>query len=193
MATPVNINAAAFTSVDLPNLRRLAIEHDAESNDLERRYDSIIPQLAHLFLYEFTEADLEHLLLLSTSLQSLHIRSNCSPHGICKAINQISRRNVEEMHVIFLINVESPDDWETNFELIEKFKKVLEGKDEWKRIELEFRFQYREDLSEDVCDQALERWKVMKNDIKLVCVKNGIEVVGLTCGFCHNYIARWEE
>jgi hypothetical protein len=84
---------AAFTSVDLPNLRRLDL-HRILAGQL---YDMIIPQLDHLTMFWLDETDLEHL-LLSTSLQSLRCNYDSSVEGFSKVIDQISRIAVKELH-----------------------------------------------------------------------------------------------
>jgi hypothetical protein len=152
------------------------VDCSAGPANVGRLFDSIIPQLDHLCLTWLRKNDLEHLLGLSTSLQSLSIRYSNIDGRIPEVVNHISRMKVKELDVSWIVKLEGSDDWETDFDLIEKFKRLVEAKDGLKRVELDFRFQYDDDPSQDVCDQALKRWKVMKNDLKLVCAKNGIEV-----------------
>ena len=70
---------------------------------------------------------------------------------------------------------------------------MVEGKDELKRLNLHFNFRYEQRPLEDVCDQALASWKGIKDELKLICVKKGIEVVALTCRYVDGYTAIWED
>jgi hypothetical protein len=191
---PTSIDASAgFKSVNLPNLRRLAVQHHAGGLKVEQIYDSIIAQLDHLLLCWLSVADVEHLLLLSTTLQSLHIeyRDANNHEAASKVLNQISRVDVEQLRFSHAIELESSDNWETNFEL-EKFKKVIQGKDGLKCLELALEFIYDEKPSDHVCDQALARWKVIKGELELTCIKKGIEVVAFTCSLSEDDEVIWE-
>jgi hypothetical protein len=159
-----------------------------------KHFDPIIPQLDHLSLNYLHETDLEHLLLLSTSLQSLRCRYNNSVEGCSKVIDQISRIDAKELQFDWRLVHQNSDNWETDFESIEKFKKVVERKDELKRVELDFTFNdYSQRPSQNVCDQAFSRWKAIKDELELICVKQGIEVVTLSCDFFHGYEPLWDK
>jgi hypothetical protein len=182
-----------FQSVNLPNLRRLHISHNHyDEKYIDKSYISVVPQLNHLHLWWLCVADVEHLLLLSTALQSLSIEYGNYNEGASKVLNQISRLDVEELRFSPMIAHESSDNWETDFELMEKCKKVIKGKDGLKRVELSFVFNYFERPSDDVCDQALARWKAIKGELELTCVKEGTEVLGLTCRLIHGHDDIWE-
>jgi hypothetical protein len=100
---------------------------------------------------------------------------------------------VKELHFIRHIDLDSSANWETDYEMIEKLKKLIAAKDELKRVKLNFTFGYGQCPSKDVCNRALARWKGIKQELKLICVKKGIEVMELTCRFCHNQTPLWEE
>jgi hypothetical protein len=174
-------------------LRRLAIGRDGEVGSFGRLYDSITPKLDHLSLNWLHETDLEHLFLLSTSLQSLRCVYDRPVEGLSNVIEQISRIAVKELDFFLRIHRESSNNWETDFEPIEKFKKLVEVKDELKRVKLKFIFEYGQRPLEDVCDQAFTRWKASKDELKLICVKKGVEVVALSCYFFHGYRIIWQE
>ena len=69
-------NPTALKSVNLPNLRRLLIEDSEGAESFGHLYDSIVPQLDHIYLANLMTGDFDHILRLTTSLQSLHI--HCS-------------------------------------------------------------------------------------------------------------------
>jgi hypothetical protein len=145
-----------------------------------KHFDSIIPQLDHLSLCRVDKTDLEHLLLLSTSLQALHCYYDGSEHeGLAEGFDQIRRIDVKELYFNWMVERESSDNWETDFEAIAKFKEVVEGKDGLKRLRLECTFRYTDRPSTDVCNQALARWKRIKKEFELICVRKGIEVLHL--------------
>ncbi len=100
---------------------------------------------------------------------------------------------MKELHFGRILGPDSSDNWETDFEMIEKLKKLIAGKDELKQVKLNFTFDYSQAPSMDVCNRALARWKGIKQELKLICVKKGIEVMELTCRFCHNQTPLWEE
>jgi hypothetical protein len=195
----ISIDAkAAFTSVNLPNLRRLIIFNcGSRPGSIGKYFDSIIPQLDHLSLSWFDVFDLERLLLLSTSLQSLHCLHQTSEYeGLAKAFDQIRRHDVKELNFKWLVVRGSSHNWETDFEAIAKFKKVVEGRDGLKRLRLEFIFEYiSRRPSRDVCNRALVRWKGIKKELELICARTGIEVVTLICWFHHEKTGTmlWKE
>jgi hypothetical protein len=182
---------AAFASVNLPNLRRLVLRHTG-AGSFGQLYYSIIPQLDHLTLFWLNETDVEHLLLLSTSLQTLRCRCDRPGEGFSKVIDQISRIGVTELQLHWRLEHENSDNWAADFDSIEKFKGLVAGKDELERVELEFSVKYSQRRSLDRCDQALARWKRIKDELKSICVKNGIEVIALTCRYVQGYTAIWE-
>jgi hypothetical protein len=173
-------------------LRRLTLQQ-SEAGSFGQLYDSIIPQLDHLTLYWLDETDLERLLLLATSLQSLRCSYYNSSEGLTKVLTQIMRIDVKELHFRRYIDLDRSDNWETDFESIEKLKKLIAGKDELKQVKLDFTFRYGQCPSKDVRDRALAKWKGIKQELKLICVKKGIEVVELTCRFRHDKTTLWEE
>jgi hypothetical protein len=154
--------------------------------------DSIIPQLDHLFLDSLLVADVEHLLVLSTSLQSLRVQFMGSDDDVSKVPNQVNRINVKDLHYLQKIERASSDNWETDFESIQKFKKLVEGKEELKELELGFIFEYHKKPSELVSAQALARWKGIKGELELTCVKKGIEVVAFTYSLSKDAKVIWE-
>jgi hypothetical protein len=172
---------AIFNSDDLPNLRRLIIHHGDDAGDFGHLYESIIPQLDHLALVGLYGTELERLLFLSTSLQSLRCAYAGSREGLVEVLDQIVRIDVKELRYHQILELDSSDDWETDFKLIEKLKKLVEGKDELKRLKLSFIFEYGERPSKDVCDQTLARWNGIKDELESMCSKKGIEIVALTC------------
>jgi hypothetical protein len=184
-------NRAGFASVNLPNLRRLHIRHSTGGEDTGQIYGSIIPQIDRLSLGWIPPANLEHLLVLSTSLQFLRVEFMGSHDDVSKVHNQISRIDVKDLVYLQRIHGESSDNWETDFESIQKFKKVVEGKDELKELGLNFGFQYRARPSEIVSAQALARWKAIKGELESICVKKGIVVERLTCSLSHSYDEIW--
>jgi hypothetical protein len=174
----------AFTSVNLPNLRRLTITFDnTRARGFAQLFELIIPQLDHLTLRGLHETDIEHLLLPSPSLQLLHCSCDSSSEGTTRMIKQIIRIDLKELHFTWSIQRESSDNWETDFDLIEKFKKVMGGKDELERVKLVLSFEYDTSPSRDACNRALVRWKGIKKELELICARKGIEVVALTCSF----------
>jgi hypothetical protein len=147
-----------------------------------KQFDSVIPQLDHFHPYCHYATDLEHLLLLSTTLQSLRCNYDGSEHeGLAKVRHAIGRIDVKELQFEQILQFDSSDNWETDFESIEKFKKVLECKDGLNQVGLDFTFKYRQRPSEDVCNRALARWRGIKAELELICVRRGIEVMELTC------------
>ena len=98
---------------------------------------------------------------------------------------------MEELHLSRILGPDSSDNWETDFEMIEKLKKLIAGKDELKQVKLNFTFDHSQIPSMDVCNRALARWKGIKQELKLICVKKGIEVMELTCRFVHGNLVRW--
>jgi hypothetical protein len=175
-------------------LRDPVLQHHAsEAGSFGQFYDSIIPQLDHLNLFWIDETDLERLLLLSTSLQSLSCLYRTSSGGLTKVLTQIMRIDVKELHFWRYIALDSSDNWKTDFESIEKLKKLIAGKDELKQVKLRFTFRYGQCPSKDVRNRALARWKGIKQELELIRVKKGIEVMELTCEFRHDNTLLWEE
>jgi hypothetical protein len=123
---------AALKSVNLPNLRRLIIHHGHGEGNVGQIYDSIIPQLDHLSIYGIHHAEVEHLLLLSISFQTLSVR--CDYHdsleGFSKVFDQLSRLDVTELVLHSEFTFRRKDNWEAEFESIGKLQKVVEGKDQ---------------------------------------------------------------
>jgi hypothetical protein len=189
LSSSISIDAeVAFTSVNLPNLRRLVIYHGfTQPRSMGKHFDSIIPQLDHLSLSRVDKTELEHLLLLSTSLQSLHCYYDGSEHeGLAKALDQIRRNDIKELHFKWVVERESSHNWETDFEAIAKFKNVMGGKDELERVTLELSFDYSQRPSSDVCNRALLRWKGIKDELNSIGLKNGIKVVIVSCRYCYD-------
>jgi hypothetical protein len=185
---------AALTSVNLPNLRRLNLSHHGAVGSFGQLYDSVIPQLDHLHPYCHYAADLEHLLLLSTTLQSLRCNYDGSEHeGLAKVIDQIRRINVKDLRFFQRSKSDSSDNWEKDFDSIEKFKKAVECKDGLKQVGLDFTFKYYQRPSEDVCNRAFGSWKRIKDEFKSICVKKGIEVVAFDCCFRYDQEVLWED
>jgi hypothetical protein len=175
--------SAAMKSVNLPNLRRLAIHHNYAGGSVGRLYDSIILQLDHMYLYSLPVTDVENLLLRSTALESLHVSCLNYDEGLSRVRDQFLRMDMKELIFSHWIHLETSDDWETDFELIEKFREVVVAKAGLKRVELVFMFIYSERPSYDVSAQALARWSGIKGDLESICVKRGIEVGSLMCYF----------
>jgi hypothetical protein len=174
-------------------LRRLNIICDIEAGTFGRLYDSIIPQLDHLSLNWLHETDLEHLLLLSTSLQTLRCRYDSPVEGLSNVIKHISRIAVKELDFSRTIKHESSDNWEADFDSIEKFKGLVAGKDGLKRLELKFSIKYSQRRSLDPCDHALARWKGIKDELKSICLEKGIEAVALTCNLVYGDTIIWQK
>jgi hypothetical protein len=172
---------ATFQSVNLPNLRRLIIRHSIGAENTGQVYGSITPQLDHLSLHSISATNLEHLLVLSTSLQSLRVEFMGSNDDVSKVHNQIRRIDVKDLQYLQRIHGPSSDNFETDFESIQKFKKVIQGKDGLERVELGFMFRYLEAPSDDASDQALARWIGIKGELESICAKKGTEVGSLTC------------
>jgi hypothetical protein len=103
------------------------------------------------------------------------------------------RIDVKELHFGLYIDLDSSDSWETDFESIQKLKKLIAGKYELKQVKLNFTFDYQQRPSMDVCNRALARWKGIKQELELIRVKKGIEVMELTCKFRHDNTLLWEE
>jgi hypothetical protein len=110
-------------------------------------------------------------------------------------IDHCYRMHVKELEFEFcpITRLESSDNWETDFESIEKFKRVVGGKDGLKRLRLEFKLKYSQRPSEDVCNRALLRWKGIKDELNSIGVKNGIEVATVSCSFSATGTTVWEE
>jgi hypothetical protein len=192
LSSSTSIDAkAAFSSVNLPNLRRLMIF--TRPGSIGKYFDSIIPQLDHLTLSRVDKTDLERFLLLPTSLQSISCKYDSSVEGLTGVLAQIMRIDVKEFHFSWSIVRESSDNWETVFEAIAKFKKVMGGKDELKRVTLELSLDYSRRPSSDVCNRALLRWKGIKDELNSIGVKNGIEVATVSCSFSVAGTTVWEE
>jgi hypothetical protein len=179
----INMDASSdFESANLPNLRRLTIAHSTADGTVGQLYDSILAQLDHLFLRALDPTELERLLSLSTSLQSLAIIFGNFNEGLVKVLNQLSGMDVKELVFFCLIQRQSFDHWETDFELLEEFKKLVERKEALKGVELNFAFKYhRARPSEIVSAQALARWKAIRDDLKSICVKRKVIVSRMTC------------
>jgi hypothetical protein len=184
---------AIFNSVDLPTLRRLSLEHGPEAGGVGHLYNSLIPQLHHLSLSWLHETDVEHLLLLSTSLQSLHCDYWGATEGLAKVLKHISRIAMKDLHFSYTIELDSSGNWETDFDSTEKVKKVMECKDGLNRVRLGFTFIYHREPSEDVCNRALTSWKRIKAEFKSICVKKGIEVVAFDCCFRYGQYLLWQD
>jgi hypothetical protein len=180
----ISFNAkTAFTSINLPNLRCLTIYRDSGARNFGQLYDLLIPQLDHLSFNSRHETNLEHLLLLSTSLESLRCSYSYdrAGEGLSAVLNQIMRIDVQELCFSPKMRLRRSDNWEADFNTIAEFKKLVDGKDELKRVSLDFHFEYRKTPSEDVCARALLRWKGIKAELESICIRRGIETFAFTC------------
>jgi hypothetical protein len=183
--------SADFKSANLPNVRRLTIAHSAAEGTLGQIYDSILPQLNHLAFSSLCVAEFEHLLSLSTSLQSLSITFMNYNEGLIQVLKQLNRIDVKKLFLINIIQRQSSDHWETDFELIEKLKKLVERKEALKQVKLHLYFRYGERPFEDVSARLLVRWKGIKGELKSIFAKKGIAVVRLTCSLMHSNETIW--
>jgi hypothetical protein len=104
-------------------------------------------------------------------------------YDIAEVIGHLSRIEVRELYFDAIIEYGSSDNWETDFELIRNLKKFTEGNDHLKRIELGFAFRYEDSTPAIVSAEARESWIKLKDELKSICVKQGIEVGSLTCSF----------
>jgi hypothetical protein len=188
-AVRINMDTSAdFKSANLPNLRRLTIAHGVRAGSVGQLYDSILPQLNHLTLSSLCVADFEHLLPLTTLLQSLRIAFKNYNERLAKVLKQVSRVDVKDLLLFHGTQREYSDNWETDFELIEEFKKLVERKEGLIRVKLDLHFRYRDRPSEDVSTRFLARWKGIKGEkgeLESICVKKGIVVERLTCSLSH--------
>jgi hypothetical protein len=191
---PKRINmdhSADFKSANLPNLRSLTISHGAAEGTVGQLYDSTLPQLDHLNLYTLCVADFEHILPLATSLDTLEIIFKNYPEGLAKVLKLVSRVDVKDLLIYYVIHLVHCDNWETDFELIEEFKRLVEGKVGLTSVKFGFNFAYSNRAAADVCDQALARWKRIKDEFESICVKKKIEVGILTCSLSHSKDKIW--
>jgi hypothetical protein len=177
--------SADFKSANLPNVRRLTIAHNAAEGTLGQIYDSMLPPLTHLLLFSLCVTDLQHLLPLSTSLQSLSIIFENYNEGLVNVLDQLSRMDVKKLRLCHLVQRQTSDNWETDFDLMEEFKRLVERKEAFIPVKLNFAFKYRARPSEIVSAQALARWKGIKGEFESICVKKGIAVERLECSLSH--------
>jgi hypothetical protein len=173
---PLYANSTAFKSVNLPNLRRLLIQHSEGAESFGNLYDSIVPQLS---LIDLPTSDFDHILRLTTSLESLHIQSVHPDRQITSIRDELPNLDVKEIRYFEYKNCEG-EDWETAFDAIRGFKEVVDKNDNLKAVDLTFKCNFFEGLSEDACDQSLAWWKGIKEEMMLICVRKGIEVLDLT-------------
>jgi hypothetical protein len=183
--------SADFTSANLPNLRHLAVVYGTKGETLGQLYDSILPQLDGLLVRSLCVADFGHILPLSSPLQSLHVGFKNPNEGLSESLDHLNRMEVKELSFIQRMKRESSDNWTTDFESIEEFKKLVGRKKELEQVSLDFRFSYVQRPSEDVSAQFLARWKGIKGEFESICVKNGIEVEVLTCCLYHGNEEIW--
>jgi hypothetical protein len=175
---PLYANSTAFKSVNLPNLRRLLIQHSEGAESFGHIYDSIVPQLDHIALTDLLTGDFDHILGLSTSLQSLHIHC-IGPNAQTPTIrHQLVNLDVKEFRYTHEESFEG-EDWVTHLGSIKVFKEVTDKNDNLKAINLTFDFNFIEELSEDACDQSLAWWKGIKEEMRLICVRKEIKVLHL--------------
>jgi sulfur relay (sulfurtransferase) DsrC/TusE family protein len=146
-------------------------------------YDSVIPQLDHLTLTRLHETDFEHLLGLSTSLQSLDIGIfDVGTSGVfSKVLDHLARIDVKELHYSHNIWFNKMDNWEKDFESMAELKKVVEGKDHLELVKFHFVFGYHWKATTGVSARSLVNWKGIKAELESICVERGIEVAGLNC------------
>jgi hypothetical protein len=130
--------SADFKTAKLPNLRRLTIGHPPRERTVGQLYDSILPQLCRLHLSPLCAADFEHLLTLTTLLQCLYIGFNNYDEGLAQVLKQVSRLDVKDLVLFHQITREDSDNWETDFEVIEELKKLVERKEALKQVKLNF-------------------------------------------------------
>jgi hypothetical protein len=156
-------NASAdFEPVNLPNLRRLSIydsrrpkAHDGTGiASFGSFYDSVIPQLDHLHLFSPDFTDLEHLLLLSTSLQSSRVKSDDFYSSSSKLFILLLRVDTKALHFTQNFWLQASDTWERKCESVKEMKVVLERNDHIKQVELTYVFHYLR-ASSNVCAQSL--------------------------------------
>jgi hypothetical protein len=178
----INMDTSAeFKSANLPNLRRLTIGRDFGERTVGQLYDSVLPQLDHLYIHSLSVGDFERVLPLSAPVQSLGLSLRYHGEGLSKVLNQIRRVAVKELHLVPRIKRDNSDNWETDFELIEELKKLVERKEGLKQLKLELHVRYRARPSEDVSARLLASWRGIKGELELTCVRKGIEVQRLTC------------
>jgi hypothetical protein len=118
-------------------------------------------------------SDLNHILRLATSLQSLDIDSH-----ITSIRDQLIKLDVKEIQYSEYTRCEGAD-WETSFGSIKDFEEVMDKNDNLKAVSLTFRYSFNETLSRHACDQWFARWKQIKEEMRLICVRKGIEVLAL--------------
>ena len=191
---PLYANSTAFKSVNLPNLRRLSIAHSTEVESFGHIYDSIIPQLDHISLTNPKTGDFDHILRLTTSLQSLDI--DCSgPYTQTPTIrDQLVNLDVKELRFAHEEMFDG-EDWETHLGSIKVFKEVLDKNDHLKAVHLTFEFCFIEGLSGDACDQSLAWWKQIKEDMRLICVRKEIKILnlGISIKSGYDYALTWQD
>jgi hypothetical protein len=183
--------SADFKSANLPNLRRLTIAHSAADGSVGQLYDSILPQLDRLCIGSLCTTDIERLLPLSAPLLSLRTTFREYNDGLSKVLDQLRRMDLKRLLLFHQIERGISDDWETDFEWVQKFKKVAEGNGALNRVVLVFIFSYTQRPSVDVRDRALARWKGIKRELESIFVKKGIEVGSLSCRLCHSWVEIW--
>jgi hypothetical protein len=177
-----------FEPVNLPNLRRLSIYDSRRPKahggtgiaSFGSLYHSVIPQLDHLHLFSPDFTDLEHLLLLSTSLQSLRVKSDDFYSSSSKLFSLLLRVDTKALHFTQNFWLQASDTWERKCESVKEMKVVLERNDHIKQVELTYVFHYLR-ASSDVCAQSLARWKELKEELTSICAKRGIEMINVQC------------
>ena len=177
---PLYANSTALKSVNLPNLRRLSIAHSTEVESFGHLYDSIVPQLDHIYLANLMTGDLDHILRLTTSLQSLRILChNINRYGEIPGLrDQLVHVDVKKLRYDQCTLFEG-EDWERGFSAIKDLKEVLDKKDNLNGVHLCFSYHCSE-ISQDAGDQSLAWWQEIKEEMRLICVRKGVEVLNLT-------------
>jgi Leucine-rich repeat (LRR) protein len=132
-------------------------------------------------------SDLSHILRLATSLQSLDIDSH-----ITSIRDELTNLDVQELRYFEYKSCEG-EDWETSFGSLKDFKEVMDKNDNLKAVSLTFRYSFNETLSQHACDQSLARWKQIKEEMRLICVRKGIEVLDLTVSIGGYTNVIWED
>jgi hypothetical protein len=182
-----------FEPVNLPNLRRLDIcTHAMATVSFGKFYDSVISQLDHLHLCSPCTTDLEHLLLIPTSLQSFHVKYDKNRTESSKLSSLLHTVDSKALHYTRSLAPTRASDLFDGFESVEKMKAALEGNDHIKQVELTYYFDFT-CLSTKHWDRAFALWNELKEELTLICAKREIEIINLQCPLLDEENLRWRK